>query len=417
MFARLLGESLRRGTRRKLLAAFAVALGALGATAVSEVLLASGDRMAADLAAYGANLELRPQVEGQTLAEADLARLRKIFWRNNLVAYAPTLSPRVRFTVVGNGGATTVAPLVGTWFEHAVDAELRTGLPNVRPTLAIQGRWPKEATPSDPAEIVLGRRLAARLSLRDTKLANGIVEVELGESKQRFIVVGQVESGGPEEEQAFVALAAVQALAGLTGRFERAEIFALTTPEAKNAKDPKRMTAKEYDAWYCTAYPSSIAHQIGEAIPTARAGVVRGITEATAEVLGRLRAVLAVLAAVSLLGGALGVAAAMTATVLERRLEAGLFAALGAPRERIALFFLTEASLIGVAGGLVGGALGLVLGRLLGVQALGVEVPFAPILVPIAGLAGLGLAALASLPPILRGLERDPALLLKKASA
>ena len=55
------------------------------------------------------------------------------------------------------------------------------------------------------------------------------------------------------------------------------------------------MTPEEYDAWYCTAYPSSIAHQIGEAVPQARASVVYGVTGATADVLGRLRRVLGAL--------------------------------------------------------------------------------------------------------------------------
>ena len=58
MYFRLLGESLRRGTRRKLLAVTAIALGTLGASALAEVLLASGDRLAAELGTYGANLEV-----------------------------------------------------------------------------------------------------------------------------------------------------------------------------------------------------------------------------------------------------------------------------------------------------------------------------------------------------------------------
>ena len=124
MYARLLLESLRRGTRRKLLAVTAVALGLLGATALAEVLLASGDRLAADLGSYGANLEMRPARGGATLPIADLAKVRRIFWRNNIVAVAPFHSLRVRFEPGG-----VVAPLVGTWFDHALEPGWRTGLP------------------------------------------------------------------------------------------------------------------------------------------------------------------------------------------------------------------------------------------------------------------------------------------------
>src|SRR5688572_6088518 len=257
MYVRLLAESLRRGTRRKLLAVTAVALGTLGATALAEVVLASGDRLAAEMGSYGANLQLAPK-EGQTLPEPSLARVRKIFWRNNVIALAPLYSLRVRT-------GDRVAPLVGTWFDHELEPGWRTGLPRTRPTLRIEGRWPREGAP----EAVVGRRLARRLgaSPGDT------IEARLGDRAEKLTIVGVLTSGGQEEEEAFTPLAIVQSLSGQTG-FTRAEVFALTTPEGRNARDPRRMTAEEYEAWYCTAYPSAIAFQIGEAVPQGRASIV-----------------------------------------------------------------------------------------------------------------------------------------------
>lgn len=406
MYFRLLTESLRRGTRRKLLAVTAVALGTLGATAVVEVILASGDRLAAEMASYGANLQIEPAVGRQTLPEATLARVRKIFWRNNIVALAPLWSLRVRFG--SEGLPEVIAPLVGTWFDYELETGWRTGLPRTRPTLQIEGRWPRDGAP----EAVFGRRLAQRLGAKP----GDTVEARLGDRAKRLTIVGLLTSGGGEEEEAFTPLAIVQSLSGQTG-FTRAEVFALTTPEAHKARDPRRMSAEEYEAWYCTAYPSSIAFQIGEAVPQGRASIVYGVTGATADVLGRLRGVLIVLAGVALLGAAVGVAAAMTATVLERRLEAGLMIALGAARLRVVLFFLSEAALLGLLGGLFGGAAGLVAGRLLGGGVLGVEVPWMPLLLPFSVLLGLLLAVLASLAPVLRAFERYPAATLKRAIA
>ncbi len=404
MYARLLIESLRRGTRRKLLAVTAVALGTLGATALAEVVLASGDRLAAELGSYGANLEMAPARDGETLAVGDLAKVRKIFWRNNIVALAPFLSLRVRMQP-----GETVAPLVGTWFDHALEPGWRTGLPRTRPTLRIDGRWPRETE-----EVVLGRRLAERLGLR----RGGELRAALGSHSESFRVVGVLTSGGEEDEQAFAPIEAVQRLADRPGRFTRAEIFALTSPESRNTRpDPLRMSAEEYEAWYCTAYPSSIAFQINRALPQARTRVVYGVTRATADVLGRLRWVLAALAAVALAGAVVGVTAAMTATVLERRLEAGLMVAIGAARSRVVLFFLSEAALLGTFGGLAGGAGGLVAGRLLGSGVFGVTVPWLPVLLPCAALLGLVVAVLASLAPVARALERYPAEILKRATA
>jgi putative ABC transport system permease protein len=408
MYARLLVESLRRGTRRKLLAVTAVALGTLGATALAEVVLASGDRLAAELGSYGANLAMVPVRDGETLPVSDLPTVRKIFWRNNIVALAPFLSLRVRMEPAGT--PQTVAPLVGTWFDHALEPAWKTGLPRTRPTLKVEGRWPREGA----SEVVLGRRLAEGLGLSP----GSELRTVLGGREQAFHVVGVLTSGGEEDDQAFAPIAAVQRLAGQPGRFTRAEIFALTSPESRNTHpDPARMSAEEYEAWYCTAYPSSIAYQLNRALPRAKTSVVYGVTQATADVLGRLRWVLAALATVALAGAAVGVTAAMTATVLERRLEAGLMVAIGAPRSRVVLFFLSEAALLGGLGGVVGGALGLVAGRLLGSGVLGVTVPWMPILLPFAAFLGITVAVLASLVPVARALERYPADILKRATA
>ena len=440
MYLRLLAESLRRGSRRKLLAATAVALGILAATAVAELLLAAGDRLARELGSYGANLAVVPAAGRETFAAADLVKLRSIFWRNNIVAMAPLLPLRVRFASTALAQTSqavpvdgVVAPLVGTWFDQPVDGDWRSGLPKTRPTLRVAGRWPADGA----AEVAVGRRLLARLGIAP----GAAVEAEVGGRRTRLAVVGAVESGGEEEEMAFAPLgggarrrrpagggswrrdadsaseASGEAAGGLSGPVARAEVFALTNPEAGNVRDPKAMTPEEYDRWYCTAYPSAIAYQIDEALPDARAEVVRGITAATADLTGRLRPVLAALAVVALLGAAVGVTAAMTATVVERRLEAGLAVALGAETWKVTLFFLSEAALLGLAGGLAGGGAGLAAGRLLGAAVFGVAVPWAPVLLPLGAGAGLVLAVAGSLPAAVRPLLRDPAAILKRATA
>jgi putative ABC transport system permease protein len=445
MYARLLLESLRHGTRRKLLAVTAVALGTLGATALGEVMLASGDRVAAELASYGANLELVPGPGRETLAAARLAAVRRIFWRNNIVALAPLYPLRLRLSprLSPDAGAAAagappevIAEVIGTWFHYPLESGFRTGLPATRPTLQVAGRWPRDdlagasgaatagaaaggrapavgAGVADGAEAVRGRRLAARLHLG----TGGRLRAALGERSVLLAVTGIVTSGGEEDEQAFVPLAVVSRLAGLPGRFVRAEIFAQTNPESGNVRDPRLMTPREYEKWYCTAYPSSVAFQLRQALPEAEARVVSGVTAATAAVLGKLRVVLLALAAVALVGAAVGVTAAMTATVLERRLEAALMVAIGAARRRVVTFFLLEAALLGGLGGLLGGGLGLAAGRLLGAGALGIEVQPEPVLLPFAVLLGLVVAVLASAPPVSRALGRYPAALLKRATA
>ncbi len=418
MFLRMLLESLRQARRRKLVAVAAIGLGTFAATAVAALLLASGDRLAAELAGYGANLELTPAT-GETLAVAGLAKTRTIFWRHNLIGVAPLRTQRVGWQLLrpdpaATGGTSAtrelVEPLVGTWFDVELDGGWRTGLPHTRPTLVPSGRWPQESA----REVVLGRRLASRLGAA----AGDRVGVRLGERTFDLAVVGILGGGGLEEDQGFAPLAVVEALAGGAGTIQRAEVLALTVPERDvSAKDPTTMSAAEYDAWYCTAYASAIARQLEEAVPGVRAAVVRSVAGAGGEVLIRLRGVLLVFAALLLGAAVLGTTAAMTATTLERRLEVGLFGALGAEPLQIATFFLTEAAVLGLAGGLAGGLLGLAGGRLLGAVVFGVRVPWAPVLLPFALLAGVAVALLGSAPPVLRSVRGDAAHTLRRATA
>jgi putative ABC transport system permease protein len=415
VFARLLAESLRRGRRRKLLALAAVAVGTAGSTALGSLLLAAGDGVAAELLSYGANLEMRA-AGTPTLPAASLGALRRIFWRNNIVAVAPFYPVRVRVEAPGRAGEGPVVPLLGTWFDVALDSDLRTGLPRVRPTLPVAGRWPLDAA----AEVAAGRRVAARLGLEP----GARVSLVLGERREEVVLVGTIAGGGEEEEQLLVPLAVALRLAGRSpasggdGEFARAEIAAVTAPETDfRRRDPRRMTPEEYDRWYCTAYPSAIAHQIEEAVPGSRVDVVRSVAGAAGVLGGRLRVILILAGAVVVAGAVVGTGAATAATVLERRVEVGLLGALGAERHRVALFLLSESVVVGAAGGLLGGAVGLAAGRWLGQAVFELAVPWQPAFLPLGLAAGVAVAVAGSLPALARVLVSHPASLLKRAAA
>lgn len=425
MFFRMVGASLVRSPRRKVVAFAAVTLGVLATTALVSVLVASGDQLAVELGAYGANLEVVPTEGQETFDVGELAEIRRIFWRHNILAIAPELPLRARLEPLGQDREPIVAPVIGTWFDmvledNPTEGPWRTGLPSTRPTLAIEGRWPRdlgpdgETAPEAALEVALGRRLADRLRI-------GIgqqVRVGLGGRERVMQVVGRVLSGGTEEEQAFAPLPVVAALAGRPGQqASRAEVFALTVPETDPIPDPDALDPDDYETWYCTAYPSVIALQIDEALPGVRAQTLSGITDATARVLVSLQRLLLALAVVILAGSGLGVAAVTTTSMLERRQEAGLLVALGAETWKVAGYFVAEALAIGLAGGVVGGLLGLASGRALGEMVLGAAVPWVPVLLAPAIAAGCAVAAAGALVPVLRLLRDRPALALKEVTA
>ncbi len=112
--------------RRKLLSVFAVALGITVTAAVATLSLDVGDKVSRELRSFGANLSVTPAADGLPvevggidyrpagagafLPESALVNLKRIFWRNNIVAFTPFLY--VPATLEGQ-------PLVviGTWFE------------------------------------------------------------------------------------------------------------------------------------------------------------------------------------------------------------------------------------------------------------------------------------------------------------
>ncbi len=139
MFLRLLYESFRRQKRRKLLAGVAIMLGVGVATAMIAVATDIGDKISRELRTYGANLivtpqedtldveiggvNLKPPSDGAYLNEADLPKIKGMFWRNNIVGFAPMLPVSVTLGGARNADSAgdILRPPRGIWkagFRH-----------------------------------------------------------------------------------------------------------------------------------------------------------------------------------------------------------------------------------------------------------------------------------------------------------
>src|SRR6202030_659228 len=135
MFLRIVSDSFTRKPRRKILTAAALALGMAVATATLEVALDVGDRLAREFRSLGANLlvtpasdtlpleiggvDYRPVDAGAYLPAADLGKLKTIFWRNNVMGFAPFLDVPVGIEITGSQGRSN-GELIGTWYSHSV---------------------------------------------------------------------------------------------------------------------------------------------------------------------------------------------------------------------------------------------------------------------------------------------------------
>lgn len=326
-------------------------------------------------------------ISGAFLNEADLVNLKKIFWKHNIMAFAPSLYVPVTIQ-------NTAAVLVGTSLDKQISIDkqevFRTGVKELHPAWRVEGEWPSDAESSGPAQCLVGRRLAKRLGLAPgsgTAVSPVKGHGQDAHATLALVVSGILDSGGPEDDDVLAPLAVVQKATGLYGKVRRVEVSALTKPEGTFAKsDPAKMSAGEYDRWYCTPYVRSIASQIQQAIPGAEATSVYQVAETEGRILGRVGILLWVLAAAALITAGLAVTSMMLATVLERRAEIGLFKSLGATDRRVAAIFHLEACGISLAGGALGSLAGSLLARRLALQVFGLPASVHWVLLP-AGLA------------------------------
>jgi putative ABC transport system permease protein len=428
MFARLVGESFIRNPRRKILTAAALVVGMAVATSTLTVALDAGDRLAREFRSLGANLlvtpqsdtlpveiggvDYRPVDEGAYLSEADLGKLKMIFWRHNILGFTPFLDVPVVLDVADQPVASTV---VGTWYEHDVPVpdgtQFRTGLETTHPSWKINGRWFND----DAKECVVGADLAAAhpVAIQIGKTLSATASQD-SQEKLSLLVTGIVSSGGAEDRSVLVPLSIAQQLSVHPGKFRQLFVSALTKPaDALSVRDPQSLTPTEYDRWFCSPYISSISYQISNAIPGVDVRPIRRVADTEGRILSRISTLLWIVTLAALVAAALAVAATSATTVLERRAEVGVMKALGARNAIVGGVFLAEQLLLAVLGGAVGYIFGVGLARALGQSAFGTPGSARVILLPVVlGIAAL-VAILGSLIPLRRAAHFEPAAILR----
>ena len=418
MFVRLVCESFRRQKRRKLLAGTAIALGVTVATAMIAVATDIGDKINRELRSIGANLvvtpqedsldveiggvNLKPPTDGAFLNEADLPKIKGIFWHNNITGFAPLLPLHV---AVERDGKQQEITLVGTYFAKRLSFgtdQFRTGVRDTNPWWKITGAWPDD----DSQDVVLGEKLAARLGEQpgDTLTASG----------RRLHVSGIVSAGGAEDDQIIAPLALAQEILGKPGAVRRVYVSALTKPEDAFARrDPKSMSGAIYDRWYCTPYPQAIALQLTEAIPHSKADQIRQVSQNEGAVLTRIEGLFFLITVAALLASALAVSAAMATAIFERRAEVGLMKALGAGKLAVASVFFAEAALLALIGGAVGFAVGAVLAQQIGHSVFNSDISIPLVLLPVILAIAVIVTFAGSAAAIRRAVGLDPVFALR----
>lgn len=419
MFLRMLKQSFMRERKRKTLAVVTVFFAAGLITALLNLSIDVGDKMGRELKSYGANLRILPQSEripleiggidynplkGQVfLEEKDLPNIKDIFWRHNIVGFAPFLKVMLGTTAGDTTDSPQIVPWIGTYFDRHVpvpdEEDYHTGVREIFLYWRVRGGWPEDAS---SVEILAGAELSRTMGWKIGDRVRASARTD-GRSPPFFVIKGILSTGGAEENAIVAPLAAVQGLTGLEDKIQSVSVTALTVPEnalaRRAARDPDSLNSKDYDIWYCTAYVSSIAYQLEDAVPNSSVSPVWQVAASEGVIIKKIQLLMIVVTIAAFIASGLGISSLMTTTIMERAREIGLMKALGAADWEIYMLFISEAAVFGVIGGVLGWLAGTGLSQVIGLSIFGATVSLSPIVVPVIVVLSVLIALAGSLMP------------------
>lgn len=416
MFLRILRKSLSKRKSRIAIAVISVIMGAAIATALLSVSLDVSEKVGYEFRKYGANLMVVPKsdtievgfpgvdfgsvTEQRYINESDLWKIKTIFWRNNVLGFAPFLYQVVS---VGEGQDEQNVVLAGTYFSKDIEIIepyssndpliFNTGIQEISPWWKVTGNWIENQ--NDTTSCMVGINVAEKLNLEigDTFTIRYYENYEelTNETVYNLTVKGIVETDGNEDNQIFVNLQVAQ---GLTGRIDKVHMIQVSA--------------------LCNACPvDTFAEEIEGKMLYAEARTVKQLVSAEMNILGKIEDMMFLVTIVALLASALGVMTTMTTSVIERQKEIGLMKSVGAEDKKIVSLFLSEASIIGVIGGILGYIIGIILSQFIGLSVFNTSITPRFEIIPIALGISVGITLLASALPVRRATKVEPAIVLR----
>lgn len=395
MLIRMLYQSWRHDTNRKLLAIVTVFLAASLISALLAISINIGNKMSMEMKSYGANIEISP--EGQVklpdilaknvnelkkedlLAQSELHNIMDIFWRNNIIGFAPFVKGQIKAPQFDRS-----INIIGTFFDKNLpvsdDGTYRTGNKTISTYWHIEGQWPED----EKYQALVGKSLAKNLDI------NTGDELQLSGINNRTLsvtVVGLLENGTADENSVLLPLNLGQQLLGLEGRVQSVKVSALTVPEntlsKKAREDLESLDSDEYDLWFCTAFVSSISFQLEGAMNNAMVKPLWQVAASEGMVIRKIQSLLFVVTLAALIASAMGIASLMTNAILQRSKEIGLMKSLGAYNWQVYALFYSESIICGVLGGLCGCLAGWGLSKVVGYALFGSSISFDWIIIPV----------------------------------
>lgn len=407
MFLRIILASLKQNKDNRFLAFLTIFLSVMLIACMLNITLKIGNEIAKQLRSYGSNIVVLPrannlsiEINGREysplkndvfLEEKYLYKIKEIFWRNNITAYAPFLSFK-------SDGFS----LVGTYFNKNInisdEPDFRVGVENLYQFWVIDGRYPKDDSLN---EALAGANLGLKIG----------DEIKLGEYQVK--IVGILKESENEANKIIAPLALIQALSNKSGLIDKVEVLAMTIPEndlsIKARRNIDNLDSLEYDLWYCSAYVGSIAHQIEQEYPGASAKAVLSVSQTQSQISKKIQNLMAVISVLALIISSICITSLLSAQINKRKKQIGLLKALGASASSIYLLFVSEIFIVCIFASLLGALGGYILSFLIAYKIFGAFIGISFMVLPLSVIFGLIICIFGSALPLKSVIKLLPA--------
>jgi putative ABC transport system permease protein len=386
MFWRIVRHLLTANRSRLFVILLALAAGAAITAALLNLQTDARRRLSVEFRAFGANVMMRgksdsgspnlpstPRLDNEIPPSDDGQEVPRVGFLYLLVEASPygqAALSRQRVAVI-------LAGLEGRNVRRVLPARILEVVE--RPAAPSPGDLPSNEVsgPARPSICRVGQKAAAALQIHAGQL------IELANRTNRLVCFASAieEFGGPEDNQIFTDLFSVQQLTWDPGEYvvNNVSVILLNVPGT-----PAQIV--NYVAKLQKQFPDLDVHAI------------RQFSEAQGKIYSKISGLLTATVVLVLVLTALCVMAAMTNVAMERRNDVGLMKAIGGATRRVLRLFLTEAALLGLAGGLIGAAIGMALSVWLGEAVFGMAARPRLIVYPISVALTIIVAIISSYP-------------------
>ena len=370
-YLKMIMTSLARRRARMLTALLAIAMGATILSGLVTIYYDIPRQMGKEFRSYGANMLVIPTNPDKKITNDQLDEIKSLIPSGKLVGQAPYIYTNAKIN-------EQPYMLAGTDLKGAKENS---------PYWLIDGSWPEKSR-----EVLIGNEVSKALELKEgDKIIINTPKVHgEGSIDTNFVVSGVVTTGGKEEDLIFMSIDDISQL----------------------VKD-KNFDVVEYSIEAEQNELSKIVSNISQKDASLTPQMVKRVTASQDIVLNKLQALVFIVTIIVLFIMMICVSTTMMAVVTERRKEIGLKKALGATNSSVIVDFLGEGAFLGVFGGLLGVVLGYIFANRVSISVFARKVSFLPLLVPMTIIVCIVITIVASLIPVSKTVDIDPALVLR----